>query len=146
MKWINRMKEKKGYSLVEVMMGTGVMTVVLAGTFSAVGQGMLMSDGVKSEEVAIQVLQTEMEDLRTLSWEEIDRLPRRSRFDPMEHFSDFPFSNYNCHRIITPVNDSQKEIRVVFSWSPTKGRKTNRREFVSYFTKGGLYDFSYRAL
>ena len=141
-----RFRSRRGHSLVECMVGTGVMTVVLAGTFSAVGQGMLMSDGVKSEEVAIQVLQTEMENLRTLSWNEIDRLQRRGKFDPSTSFPDFPFTNYRCERIVTPKGDSQKEIRLIFSWSATRGRRTNQREFVSYFTKGGLYDFNYRAL
>ncbi len=139
-------KNSWGHSLTEFMMGTSVMTVVLAGSFSAVNQATFMSEGVQSENFAAQVLQTEMEYLRTLQWSEIEALRKNSRFDPEEHFTNFPFKHYKCERIITPRGEHQKEIRLVFSWTETKGRKTNQREFVSYFTEGGLYDFNYRTL
>ena len=142
-----RMRKRScGYSLTELMMGTSVMTVVLAGSFSAVNQVSVMSESVESENLAAQVLQTEMEYLRTLQWSEIEALGKKGKFDPEEHFTNFPFKKYKCERIITPRGEHQKEIRLVFSWTETKGRRTNQREFVSYFTEGGLYDFNYRTL
>ena len=143
---LRKRKKSWGHSLTELMMGTSVMTVVLAGSFSAVRQATFMSEGVQSENLAAQVLQTEMEYLRTLQWSEIEALPKNGKFDPEEHFTNFPFKKYKCDRIITPRGEYQKEVRLVFSWTETKGRKTEQREFVSYFTKGGLYDFNYRAL
>ena len=86
-------KRSWGYSLTELMMGTSVMTVVLAGSFSAVNQVSVMSESVESENLAAQVLQTEMEYLRTLQWSEIEDLRKNSRFDPEEHFTNFPFKH-----------------------------------------------------
>ncbi len=139
-------KRSWGHSLTELMMGMSVMTVVLAGSFSAVNQATVMSEGVESENLAAQVLQNEMEYLRTLRWGEIEDLKKRSKFDPEEHFTNFPFKKYKCERIITPRGEHQKEIRLVFNWTDSKSRKTNQREFVSYFTEGGLYDYNYRSL
>ena len=70
------------------------MTIVLAASFSAVGQSQLMSENVRTENVAIEVLQSELEHLRTLSWSDFDKLARKGRFERESFPSDIPFKQY----------------------------------------------------
>ncbi len=141
-KWPEKLR---GHSLVEYIIGSGVMTFVLAASFSAVGQSQVMSENVRTENVAIEVLRSELEHLRTLSWSDFDKLARTGRFERESFPSDIPFKQYAGVREIRPLGDYQKEVRLIFTWSTTKGNKTKRRELVAYFTKEGLYDFDYRA-
>ena len=121
------------------------MTVVLAASFSAIGQSQIMAENVQTENVAIEVLQSELEHLCTLPWSDFDELPMNGQFEQESFPSDIPFTQYSSAREITPLGDYQKEVRLIFTWSTTKGNKTKRRELVAYFTKEGLYDFDYRA-
>ena len=135
----------RGHSLVEYIIGSGVMTVVLAASFSAIGQSQIMSENVQTENVAIEVLQLELEHLCALPWSDFDELPMNGQFEQESFPSDIPFTQYSSAREITPLGDYQKEVRLIFTWSTTKGNKTKRRELVAYFTEEGLYDFDYRA-
>ena len=137
--------KKKGFSLVEFMVGSGVMTLVLAGYFSGIGQALLISENVKSGNFAAQILQSEMDEIHTLQWDEVDQLPSSGNFDPKAYFSIIPLRDYSCQRSITDLGSFQKEIRLAVSWTDLKGISHNR-EYVTYYTKDGLYDYTYRAL
>ena len=80
-----------------------------------------------------------MQYLHSLDWEEIDRLPNWGKFDPVRHSSKFPFGRFRSQRIITPRGDSQKVIRLTFTWKEGVAPETNTRRFVSYVTKEGCH-------
>ena len=137
-------QSKRGFSLVEAMMGAGVLTMVLAGCFSGLGQALLMSENVRSYDFASQLLQSEMESVRSLQWAEVDSLGSGS-FDPSVYFTDNPMRDISCQRVISDKNAWQKEIRLSVTWKDFKGISRSR-EFVSYYSKEGLSDYYYRAL
>ena len=140
-----RSAKKKGFSLVEFMVGSGVMTLVLAGCFSGIGQALQISENVKSGNFAAQILQSEMDEIHTLQWNEVNQLPSSGNFDPKAYFSIIPLRDYSCQRSITDLGSLQKEIRLTVSWTDLKGL-SHDREYVTYYTKDGLYDYTYRAL
>jgi len=137
-------REQRGFSLVESMMGATVLTLVLAGCFSGLGQALLISENVKSYNFAAQLLQSEMETVRALQWGEVNSLGNGS-FDPTKYFSNVPLRDYSCQRLISNKSSDQKEIRLIVTWMDLKGI-SHSREYVSYYTKGGLSDYYYRAL
>ena len=139
------LRKTKGFSLVEFMIGSGVMTLVLAGCFSGIGQALLISENVKSSNFAAQVLLSEMDEIHTMQWTEVDQLPSSGSFDPKAYFSIVPLRDYNCQRAVTNLGSLQKEIRLTVSWKDLKGL-SHDREYVTYYTKDGLYDYTYRAL
>ena len=141
-KSINR---NRGFSLVEFMVGSGVMTLVLAGCFSGIGQALLISENVKSGNFAAQILQSEMDEIHTLQWDEVDQLPSSGTFNPKAYFSIIPMRDYICQRTISDLGSLQKEIRLSVSWKDLKGL-SHDREYVTFYTKDGLYDYTYRAL
>ena len=121
------------------------MTLVLAGCFSGIGQALLISENVKSSNFAAQVLLSEMDEIHTMQWTEVDQLPSSGSFDPKAYFSIVPLRDYNCQRAVTNLGSLQKEIRLTVSWKDLKGLSQDR-EYVTYYTKDGLYDYTYRAL
>ena len=135
---------KRGFSLVEAMMGASVLTLVLAGCFSGLGQALLISENVKSYDYASQLLQSEMESVRSLQWDEVDSLGSGS-FDPSVYFTNNPMRDMDCQRILSDKNAWQKEIRLSVTWNDFRGI-SHSREYVSYYTKEGLSDYYYRAL
>ncbi len=137
-------QSKRGFSLVEAMMGATVLTMVLAGCFSGLGQALLMSENVKSYDFASQLLQSEMESVRSLQWDEVDSLGSGS-FDQSVYFTNNPMRDIDCQRVLSDKNAWQKEIRLSVSWKDFRGI-SHSREYVSYYSKEGLSDYYYRAL
>ena len=137
-------RKQGGFSLVESMMGATVLTLVLAGCFSGLGQALSISENVKSYNFATQLLQSEMETVRALQWGEVNSLGNGS-FDPTKYFSNIPLRDYSCRRLISNKSSDQKEIRLIVTWKDMNGI-SHSREYVSYYSKGGLNDYYYRAL
>ncbi len=136
---------KKGFSLVEMMVGSAVLTLVLAGSFSGLGQALLIQENVQSSNFATQLLQSEMDEIHLLNWSEISRLQGTGNFDPRTNFSTVPLRDYTCTRVVSTLGTTQKEIRLEVGWTDMRG-KTHSQSYVTYYTKDGLFDYSYRAL
>ncbi|HKK18942.1 MAG TPA: type II secretion system protein [Opitutales bacterium] len=61
--------EKAGFSLVETVVGLGVMALVITGGLIALGQAMLLSEKSSEQILADFVLRGEVEVLRAASWD-----------------------------------------------------------------------------
>ncbi len=132
--------EGKGRNLlVKNLLGWSLVGVIIAGTLTAVAQGISLSEQIRSEKFAVEVLQAEMDHLRTMEWSQIEQLPTRSSFDPTLKFADSPLRDFAAERIITPRGNSQKEIRLILKWNGSRKGTANKREFVSYFSRKGEY-------
>ena len=140
-----RRGENGGFPLVEFMVGSGVMTLVLAGCFSGIGQAIVISENVESSNFATQILQSEIDEIHTMQWSEIEQLSNQGTFNPEAYFSTIPLRDYSCQRLINSVGSNQKEIRLIVEWVDLRGRSHNR-EYVTYYTKDGLFDYSYRSI
>ncbi len=138
-------QDKKGFSLVELMVGSTILTFVLAGAFSGLGQALCISEVVQSSNFATQLLQSEMDEIHLLQWDEVANLQGESNFDPRKNFSTVPLRDYSCTRIVSSKGTSQKEIRLIVEWTDLRGIR-HSNEYVTYYTKEGLFDYSYRSL
>lgn len=67
---------KGGFSLVETMMGSVVMTMVLAGAFSALSQGSQLANRARNEQMVDQLLKNEVQFLKTLAFDSFDTVDR----------------------------------------------------------------------
>ena len=61
-------KNSEGFTRVELMISTVVLSVIFAGGFGALHQGNRLIEIARDETRAGQILQSEIEDLRTLNW------------------------------------------------------------------------------
>lgn len=139
--------KKRGFTLVELMMGTSVLAVILAGCFSALGQALVVSENAKQSNFVTELLQCEMNDVLTLNWQGIKKLPKKEPFDPEKYFTKIPIKNYTCQRLVknhATIADL-KEIRLIVTWDDFKS-KTRSRELMTYYSRLGLNDNHYEAL
>lgn len=127
------------------MVGSAVLTLVLAGSFSGLGQALCISEVVQSSNFAAQLLQSEMDEIHLLQWSEVNSLEGTKSFDPRKNFSTVPLRDYSCTQIVSAKGGSQKEIRLIVEWTDLRGKR-HSQEYVTYYTKEGLFDYSYRSL
>ena len=126
-------------------MGSSVLTLVLAGCFMGIGQAMIITENMRSSNFAAQVLEAEMENLRTGTWDDIAGMRESTTFRPSRYFTDVPLRDYRCTRSITSQGDSLKEIRLSVSWTDLKG-VSHSRQTVTYYARNGLNDYFYRTI
>ncbi len=137
----------KGFTLVEMMMGVSVLTVILAGCFSALGQALVVSENAEQTNFVTELLQCEMNQIQTLNWQAIKKLPKKGTFDPKTYFPEIPLKDYTCKRQVNnhATIADLKEIRLIVSWNDFKN-KTRTRELMTYYSRLGLNDNLYEAL
>lgn len=79
---------KDGFTLMEVMIATFLVLIVFAGGFGALAQGNRLIEISRDETRASQVLQSEVEDIRTYNWDSLITLPIEAKYSPESSFTD----------------------------------------------------------
>ena len=137
---------KDGFTLVEVMVSVFLMAIVFTAAFGSYFLGMRMVEDAREELRASQIIQSELEAMRSLSWAELEALPSIEPIQPTGTLIQQFAKNYIAYRQVYEVTGSggtQKQIIVYVWWK-------NSRDLYSHqiantvFTKGGLNDYYYR--
>lgn len=71
---LKRTVSKAAFSLVEMMAGTAVMTLVITGGLVALGQATILSEKSTEQVRSDFILRQEVETLRSMNWAEIETL------------------------------------------------------------------------
>lgn len=125
-------------TLIEVMMGALVLTLVFFSTFSVIQSGFEMVDVSRNTGLAGQILQSEIEDIRLKNWASLPAdgtttITLPSAFNSVS-------GRFNATRTVTSVNSEMKKVTVQVTWTAYTGRSHTRR-YETYYTKGGLNDY-----
>ena len=132
-------REKQGgFTLAELLVGTAANLLVIAGLFSALGQGIIYSENARSLDFVTQLLDVEMDEIQVLGWTEINALHTRASFDPHAYFAQVPLRKYGCIREVTNESAGLKKINVIVSWHDLRGME-HRRNSVTFLTENGVY-------
>ena len=137
-------RSKDGFTLIEVMVGTALMLVIFAGGFGALMQGNRLIEGSRDETRASQILQSEIEDLRTHDWATLTALPTEAKYSPQSSFTDAYAERYTVKRTIATRSATQRRVTVLVAWTDNRNT-THTREYITLITKDGLYDYYYRS-
>jgi Tfp pilus assembly protein PilV len=129
---------KRGMTLVEVMMGALVLTLVFISTFSVMQRGFEMVDISRNTGLAGQILQSEIEDIRLKNWANLPADGTTS-IDLPSAFNAVA-AQFSATRTVSSVNSDMKKVTVQVSWTAYTGR-THTRRYETYYTKGGLNDY-----
>lgn len=141
----HRSTNNRGFSLVEVMIAGGLMAIVIAGTLGLLRQGLYYVELARDQTRIAQVLQSEIEDLRTLNWADLTSYGEDETFIPQGTFVEIYGDRYTCRRIITTTATDQRQVQVTATWTDSHS-KTRTMSYFTRFTKEGLNDYYYRAL
>ena len=135
---------KDGFTLVEVMVSMFLMATVFTAAFGSYFLGMRIIEDARDQVRASQIIQTELERLRTTNWEQLEALPPIALVPIDKDFASNTGKQYLALRLIENITGyPQKSVVVGVYWRNSRGFYT-RQIFNTVFTQNGLNDYYYR--
>ena len=131
-----------GFTLVEVMIAMVVFSMVIAGGLIGISRGFELIDTTRNYTRSSQVLQSELELLRTLPWATFSELSDTELTDKFQEqiATQFGEDTYKGAVTTTLTGGDLMQITVTVEWSGKKGR-VHTLNYVTYFTEGGVNDY-----
>lgn len=132
---------RSGFSLAEVLIASTVLMVGISGALVTLQRSIDSIAQARQLDAASQLMQTELERLRLLNWNQLQSLQDSGRTDvPVPSGGDF--ARFSCERRIRDLRDGMKEITLVASWGGLDGRAYNA-SLVTRYGRSGLNDYFY---
>ena len=142
----NNIHKSDGFTLVEVIVSMFLLGIIFTSAFSTYQLGINMIDDAREEIRASQIIQSEMERLRTKNWTQLQKMPSGSTFEPSGEFAKIYATNYSAYRYLITLNPSDKMLVAIrVEWTNSTGQQSVRW-FNTIFTQNGLNDYYYRKL
>jgi type II secretory pathway pseudopilin PulG len=145
-----RRRKVAAFTLVEVMASSMVLVLVLVGSIGVIQTGFKALDNSRATTLASQVIQSEMERVRLLSWSAVNALPASQ---DINLGTLFPTGSVNVNladritatRTVADVTGRVGEVReitVLVTWRGIDGI-THQRASSTHYGKDGLYAYYY---
>lgn len=130
-----------GFTIVEVMVAAAVLALGIASVITVSQRGLQALDNARHLTAASQLMQSEMERVRLMSWAQLQALQDtgETKFSP-ESGAD----RYACTREIRDVRVNMKEIILVATWRSYDGSSHTAR-LITRYGRTGLNDYFYTA-
>jgi len=137
----------RGFTIIEVALAAFVMSFGLASSIIALQSGFRFLDVARDTTLASQILQSEIERIRMMSWANVSALPAEEAVDLATMFtSDVNLaSRFTVRRLVSPDTSRPSDVRlivIIVTWRSFDGRSHTRR-FEAKYVKNGLYDYYY---
>lgn len=131
-----------GFTLVEVIVALSIFTMVIAGGIIGIGRGFELVNTSRNYTRSSQVLQSELELLRTLPWETFTTLSDEELTKQFQlQISDqFDAGKYSGSVETSSTGGDLMEVIVKVEWNAARGR-TYTLSYITYFTEGGVNDY-----
>ncbi len=129
---------KNGFSLLEVIIGIGIMGIIMASCFTLLSQVMVINQKSKLEMMANEVMRSEMDVVRAKDWNAIVAMVGDSKFETKP--SDSKYANtYTGTRKVSKFQgrDTQVEVILEVRWKDYKGVEHSINT-LTLITKDGL--------
>ncbi|NDV62956.1 prepilin-type N-terminal cleavage/methylation domain-containing protein [Puniceicoccales bacterium CK1056] len=147
MKTVDKLYTNKtgGFTLVEVIIGSVLMAIVFTASYASYFLGMNLVEDAREELRASQIIQSELERMRTMNWDAINSVAQVTRVIPQGDFIQKFSGDYRAYREIKDIDGQTnlKMVRVFVWWTNAKGLRTYQ-VFNTIVTKEGLNDYHYR--
>lgn len=123
------------------------MALGLASSIVTMQSGFKFLDVARDTTLASQILQSEIERIRMMSWANVSGLPAEEAVDLATMFSsDLNLaSRFTVRRLVSSDPDRPSDVRLIVmivTWRSFDGRSHTRR-FEAKYVKNGLYDYYY---
>lgn len=144
---MNSISRLRAFSLVEVMIAMTLLGIVFAGAFAALQMGYNLTSEARDRTRASQILQTELEAMRTMNWNDLSGMVGQNNefFEPRGEFLAAFKDRFFCKRTVgMRSNNQQITVTLSISWG---GYPNVKEESVTtIFTRNGINDYYYRTL
>ncbi len=143
--------DARGFTIAEVMMASFVMIFGIASAIIVLQSGLRALDTARNTTLASQLIQSEMERIRLLSWSGVNALPASAAIEIGEILpTDLPSiselrSRFTITREVSDVSGKvgdMKEIDITVSWRGVDGQ-THVRASSTHYSREGLYAYYY---
>lgn len=160
-------RASEGFTLMEVLVAMTLITLVIGGGITALIQGNRMVEDARDVTRVSQVIQSEIEDLRTKNWDDLAGLvwtaqvdgadpnlrfyPYYQRIPLQGQFAEKYGDKYTLWRGVffqdmdSDGTEDQIGVYVWVGWQPQRGRYYKWQRYYTRFTQDGLNDYYYRA-
>jgi prepilin-type N-terminal cleavage/methylation domain-containing protein len=137
---------KDGFTLVEVIVSMFLMATVFTAAFGSYFLGMRIIEDARDQVRASQIIQSELEKLRTANWDQLENMLYAEPLKVDQDFATNYAKDYVGIRYLWDVTaGQQKWVVVIVTWKNSRGLLT-RQVFNTVFTKDGLNDYYYREI
>lgn len=141
---LNR-KSESGFTLIEVTVAIAIFGLVIAGGLIGVRRGFEVVEHSRHYTRVSQILQSELEELRTYDWDVVNGMPATTSLTIDPEFDNGTFDIYTVTRNITVINSELKQIDVIGSYVNRRGQ-TVTMSYTSFYSKEGVNDYYYRVI
>ncbi len=155
------LRGRRGFTIVEVAVAATVMILAITSAIIVLQMGFKALDTARKTTLSAQIIQSEMERIRMLSWSRIQALKTASDDDPSINLDDIFPKNTEVERkvlaqmkktftpaptrSITYLSDYGNDvvsITVTVTWTGLDG-VTHSRSTSTRYSKNGLYNYYY---
>lgn len=143
-------RRTSGFTILEVAIAAFVMTVTISGAIVVLQTGFRALDNARNTTISAQIIQSEMERIRLLSWTSVNALPASEGITlatifPSDTLTTTMAGRFTATRTTADVTGKvgeMKTITITVSWTGLDGL-THTRSSTGYYCKDGLYDYYY---
>ncbi|MSU50893.1 MAG: hypothetical protein EXS37_17690 [Opitutus sp.] len=142
-----RLRSTRGFTIMEVALASFVLAMGISTSIIAMQSAFRFLDVARDTTLASQVLQSEIERLRMMSWAGVTALPASEVVNLSTMFSSDAnlASRFTVVRAVASDADRPADVRIItlsVAWRSYDGRSHTRR-FETKYVKNGLYDYYY---
>lgn len=130
-----------GFTLVEVMVASTVLVFGIVSAVTTSQRGLQALDTARNLTAASQIMQSEMERIRLLSWSQLQTL-QQSGNTAVTVLAGADAGRFTCTREITDSKTDMKQITLSANWRGYDGREHTAR-LITRYGKSGLNDYFY---
>ncbi len=136
-----------GTTLIELMMAVMILGLLFGGAITTLGRGFFEIELSRDSVRVTQLLQSEVELLRTQNWTQLEALKGTSTVSLELDSSGDPIfgGKYTLTRALTTSKVDQLQLSLKANWTDSRGI-SHDRTFYTIFTKDGLNDYYYRTI
>lgn len=143
-------RRTSGFTILEVAIAAFVMTVTISGAIVVLQTGFRALDNARNTTLSAQIIQSEMERIRLLSWTSVNALPASQGITLTDIFPSDTLTTTMAGRFtatrttadVTGKVGEMKSITITVTWTGLDGL-THTRSSTGYYCKDGLYDYYY---
>ena len=138
----------RAFTLVEVLAASFVMILAIGSSVIALQAGLRSIDYGRRLTLASQVMQSQTESIRLMSWSHVQALPDTAtavNIDSVFAADTSYAKDFTLPLQSVPVSGREttmREITLVVNWAGAFGRR-HTRTFITRYCKDGLYDYYY---
>jgi Tfp pilus assembly protein PilV len=142
-----RKRRSRGFTILEVTMATFVLALGIATSIVAIQSGLKFIDVARDTTLASQILQSEIERIRMMSWTSVSALPASAEVSLSDMFSSSATlaRRFTVTRTVEAEASRSADVRLItvsVTWRAVDGRRQTR-SFQAKYIRNGLYDYFY---